>query len=51
MLFGLGKLCIFKLNIMFFESVKMKNIVEWNEWGFMKESNDRKLRLLLKKFI
>jgi len=34
---------------MLFESVKMKNTAERNEWGFTKESNDRKSRQLLKK--
>jgi hypothetical protein len=34
---------------MLFESVKMKNTAERNEWGFTKESNDRKSRPLLKK--
>ena len=46
---GPGKSCTLKPNTMLFESVKMKNTAERNEWGFTKESNDRKSRPLLKK--
>lgn len=46
---GPDKSCTLKPNTMLFESVKMKNTAERNEWGFTKESNDRKSRQLLKK--
>jgi len=46
---GPGKSCTLKPNTMLFESVKMKNTAERNEWGFTKENNVRKSRQLLKK--
>ena len=46
---GPGKSCTLKPNTMLFESVKMKNNAERNEWGFTKENNVRKSGPLLKK--